>query len=163
AYFHDPSGDRTLIAMTIDADTGVLVRRDESGGFLVHYADPTDQPTRDTSFDPRFLEALAERIGNRFPFLEAIPVDFDQCWAGLDSARRRSADRAGHVERRGDPGHHLVREPADILRLQGLAVRVDVDRCTERDRHLRSQWPPAVQARPRPPPLCAPHGDRHHG
>jgi sarcosine oxidase subunit beta len=83
AYFHDPSGSRELIPMCIDVDTGVLLRRDESGGFLVHYADPNDPPTRDTSFDPRFLEALAERIGNRFPFLEACPLDEDQCWAGL--------------------------------------------------------------------------------
>ncbi len=83
AYFHDPTGSRELIPMCIDVDTGVLMRRDESGGFLVHYADPNDPPTRDTSFDPRFLEALAERIGNRFPFLEGCPLDDDQCYAGL--------------------------------------------------------------------------------
>jgi sarcosine oxidase subunit beta len=72
-----------LIPMCVDLDTGVLMRREVSGGFVVGYSDPSDQPSRDTSVDPRFVEALAERVGNRFPFLESLPIDRRRCWAGL--------------------------------------------------------------------------------
>jgi sarcosine oxidase subunit beta len=119
AYFHDPSGDRTLIPMCVDVDTGVLVRRDESGGFLVHYADPHDAPSRDTSFDPRFLEALAERIGNRFPFLESCPLDETQCWAGLypetpdhHAIIGEAPDVPGFVIVAGFGGHGIMHAPA---------------------------------------------------
>ena len=119
AYFHDPTGDRTLIPMCVDVDTGVLVRRDESGGFLVHYADPNDGPTRETSFDPRFLEALAERIGNRFPFLESCPLDDGQCWAGLypetpdhHAIIGEAPDAAGFVIAAGFGGHGVMHAPA---------------------------------------------------
>jgi sarcosine oxidase, subunit beta len=70
------------IPMCVDMDTGVLIRR-EARGFLLAYSDPSDKPTFETSFDPAFLDALAERVGNRFPFLESIPIDQRKCWAGL--------------------------------------------------------------------------------
>jgi glycine/D-amino acid oxidase-like deaminating enzyme len=60
----------------------VLVRR-EAGGFIIGYSDPGDLPCDDTTFDPAFLEALAARVENRFPFLEEIPIDRHKCWAGL--------------------------------------------------------------------------------
>jgi glycine/D-amino acid oxidase-like deaminating enzyme len=63
-------------------DTGVLIRR-EAGGFMLAYADPSDEPTFDTSFDPAFLDSVADRTGNRFPFLDSIPIDQRKCWAGL--------------------------------------------------------------------------------
>jgi sarcosine oxidase subunit beta len=68
--------------MCVDADTGILVRR-EGGAFVVAYSDPLDAPSSDMSFDPRFLDAVAARIGNRFPFLESVPIDRRKCWAGL--------------------------------------------------------------------------------
>jgi sarcosine oxidase subunit beta len=70
------------IPMCVDMDTGVLIRR-EAGGFLIAYSDPDDTPSFETTFDPAFLEAVAQRVGNRFPFLEAIPIDLRKCWAGL--------------------------------------------------------------------------------
>jgi sarcosine oxidase subunit beta len=70
------------IPMCVDADTGVLIRR-EGGGFLIGYSDPNDPPTLDTAFDPAFLEAIAARIGNRFAFLENVPISARKCWAGL--------------------------------------------------------------------------------
>jgi glycine/D-amino acid oxidase-like deaminating enzyme len=84
--------------MCVDVDTGVLVRR-EGAGFLVAYSDPSDQPSFDTSFDPSFLEALAERIGHRFPFLESIPINPRKCWAGLYP---ETADHHAIVD--GSPG-----------------------------------------------------------
>jgi sarcosine oxidase, subunit beta len=71
------------IPMCVDLDTGVLVRREGAGGYVVAYSDPNDRPTRDTSLDPAFLPALAERVGNRFPFLADAPADPARCWAGL--------------------------------------------------------------------------------
>lgn len=68
--------------MCIDSDTGVLVRS-EGKGFVLGYADPHDEPTFDTSFAPSFLEDLAVRMGNRFPFLETASIDERKCWAGL--------------------------------------------------------------------------------
>jgi glycine/D-amino acid oxidase-like deaminating enzyme len=80
AYLRDQAGTGSsapaeLIPMSVDLDTGVLVRREVGGGFLVAWSDPSDPPSWDISLDPRFLEALGERVGHRFPFLEQLPVD----------------------------------------------------------------------------------------
>jgi sarcosine oxidase subunit beta len=83
AYVREPGGPAELIPMCVDLDTGVLVRREASGGFVVAWSDPGDQPSWDTTVDPRFLEQLATRVGNRFPLLEELPLDPRQCWAGL--------------------------------------------------------------------------------
>lgn len=72
-----------LIPMCVDLDTGVLIRREVAGGFVVAYSDPADPPSRQMTVDPKFVEALAERVGNRFPFLESLPLDLRKCWAGL--------------------------------------------------------------------------------
>ena len=69
--------------MCVDLDTGVLLRREASGGFVVAWSDPDDRPSWETTVDPRFLEQLAQRVGNRFPLLEDLPLDPRQCWAGL--------------------------------------------------------------------------------
>lgn len=76
------AGFPDAIPMCIDTDTGLLIRR-EAGGFLVAYSDPSDVPSWDTAFDPSFLEAIALRASNRFPFLESIPINERKCWAGL--------------------------------------------------------------------------------
>jgi sarcosine oxidase subunit beta len=83
AYVREPEGAGELIPMCVDLDTGVLIRREASGGFVVAWSDPTDPPSWDTTVDPRFLEQLAQRVGNRFPLLEELPLDPRQCWAGL--------------------------------------------------------------------------------
>jgi sarcosine oxidase subunit beta len=72
-----------LMPMSVDLDTGVVVRNEVSGGYVVAYADPADPPSRDITLDPTFLPKLAARIGNRFPFLEDRPINSRQCWAGL--------------------------------------------------------------------------------
>lgn len=75
-------GYPAVIPMCIDCETGVLIRR-ETGGFLIAWSDPEDPPGFDTSVDPLFLPKLAERIGNRFPFLEEVAIGPRNCWAGL--------------------------------------------------------------------------------
>lgn len=79
------SGDEPpgLIPMCIDVETGVLVRKEVGGGYLLAYSNPADPPGWDTSVDPRFLEELAARVGNRFPALRDVPIDARHCWAGL--------------------------------------------------------------------------------
>ena len=72
-----------LTPMTVDVDTGVLVRREPAGGWIVAYSDPDDPPGRETSVDPAFLPALASRLPNRFPFVLDLPIDPSRCWAGL--------------------------------------------------------------------------------
>jgi sarcosine oxidase, subunit beta len=72
-----------LIPMCVDFDTGVLVRREVGGGYLIAYSNPSDEPGWDTTVDPRFLDDVAERIGNRFPLISDVPIDPRHCWAGL--------------------------------------------------------------------------------
>jgi sarcosine oxidase subunit beta len=76
------AGIATAIPMCVDNDTGVLIRR-EGAGLLIGFSDPRDPPSMDTAFDPAFLDAIAARIGNRFPFLEDVPINSRKCWAGL--------------------------------------------------------------------------------
>jgi sarcosine oxidase, subunit beta len=83
AYVREPGGPGELIPMCVDLDTGVLVRREASGGFVVAWSDPDDPPSWEETVDPAFLEQLAARVGNRFPLLEELPLDPRQCWAGL--------------------------------------------------------------------------------
>jgi sarcosine oxidase subunit beta len=75
-------GIADAIPMCVDNDTGVLIRR-EGSGFLIGFSDPADPPSTDTGFDPAFLDAVAARVGNRFPFLEDVPISPRKCWAGL--------------------------------------------------------------------------------
>jgi sarcosine oxidase subunit beta len=70
------------IPMCVDVDTGVLIRR-EGDGILIGYSDPASAPTLDSSFEPEFLDAVASRVGNRFPFLEEATINPRKCWAGL--------------------------------------------------------------------------------
>jgi sarcosine oxidase subunit beta len=100
AYVREPGGPGELIPMCVDLDTGVLVRREASGGFVVAWSDPDDPPSWETTVDPRFLEQLAQRVGNRFPLLEELPLDARQCWAGLYPET---------------PDHHAVIGPAPEL------------------------------------------------
>jgi sarcosine oxidase, subunit beta len=83
AHMMDPSPAGGLTPMTVDVDTGVIVRREPAGGWVVAYSDPGDPPGWDTSVDPAFLPALAARLPNRFPSILDLPMDPSQCWAGL--------------------------------------------------------------------------------
>jgi sarcosine oxidase subunit beta len=70
------------IPMCVDIETGVLIRR-EGNGILIGYSDPASTPSVDTSFEPEFLDAVASRVGNRFPFLKQATINPRKCWAGL--------------------------------------------------------------------------------
>jgi sarcosine oxidase subunit beta len=84
AHVMDPRGAAGgLTPITVDMDTGVLIRREPAGGWVVAYANPDDPPGWDTTVDPAFLTDLSSRLPNRFPFLLDLPIDTSQCWAGL--------------------------------------------------------------------------------
>jgi sarcosine oxidase, subunit beta len=128
-----------LIPMCVDLDTGVLVRRDPGGGYVLAYSDPDDPPGRDTSVDPTFLPKLAGRIGNRFPFLEGAPIDPRQCWAGLypetpdhHAVIGEPAAAPGLVICAGFGGHGLMHAPAAG---RAVAELVTHGACTTFDLH----------------------------
>jgi sarcosine oxidase subunit beta len=68
--------------MTIDADTGVLIRR-EGERILIAYSNPDEPAGFDTSFDPTFGERIAGAREARFPEVSAAGVDLRRSWAGL--------------------------------------------------------------------------------
>ena len=80
AYVREPDGGGELIPMCVDLDTGCWsAGRPAAGSWSPGPTRPTSRPG--TTVDPRFLEQLAQRVGN-FP-LEELPLDPRQCWAGL--------------------------------------------------------------------------------
>jgi sarcosine oxidase subunit beta len=106
------------IPMCVDLDTGVLIRR-EGAGVLIAYSDPADPPSWDTRFDESFLEAVAARSENRFPFLATATIDVRKCWAGLypetpdhQPIIGEAPGRANFIQCVGFGGHGLMHAPA---------------------------------------------------
>jgi sarcosine oxidase subunit beta len=119
AFLRIPNEPPGLIPMCIDVDTGVLVRREVGGGYLLAYSNPADPPGWDTSLDPRFLEDLGRLIGNRFPTLRDVPIDPRHCWAGLYPETPDHHAVVGSAEEAerfiicaGFGGHGLMHAPA---------------------------------------------------
>jgi len=117
AFVHAPHDE--LIPMCVDLDTGVLVRREVGGGYVIAYSNPDDPSSRDVTLDPEFLPQVAARIGNRFPFMESLPIDPRQCWAGLypetpdhHAVIGESEDVPGLVHCVGFGGHGVMHSPA---------------------------------------------------
>jgi sarcosine oxidase subunit beta len=134
----DP-GERPPTPMLVDVDTGVLVRREGTAGWVAAYSNPADPPGRDTSVDPAFFEDLAMRIGNRFPFLEELPIDPARCWAGLypetpDHHAIVGEDPSvpGLVHCAGFGGHGIMHAPAAG---RAVAEVITTGRCETFDLH----------------------------
>jgi sarcosine oxidase subunit beta len=70
-----------VIPMTIDLDTGLLIRRDGDGVSLA-YSIPDEPPGFNLKFDPEFIELIAPMMMRRFPVLEPAGFNFSRCWAG---------------------------------------------------------------------------------
>jgi len=118
-YVQDRNAGAELIPMCVDLDTGVLVRREVGGGYVIAYSNPHDPPGWDVSVDPRFFEEVGERVGNRFPFLEDLPIDPKQSWAGLypeTEDHHAIVGPAPEIERfvvcAGFGGHGIMHSPA---------------------------------------------------
>lgn len=111
-------GAAPVIPMTIDFDTGLLIRR-EGDGILLAYSDPEDPPGFDESFDPRFIEIVSEKASVRFPFLDEARISPRRCWAGLypESPDHHAIigelpDLQGFFVAAGFGGHGLMHAPA---------------------------------------------------
>lgn len=57
--------------------------RREGAGVLIAYSDPASPVTFETSFEAEYLDAIAVRVGNRFPALRDAQIDPRKCRAGL--------------------------------------------------------------------------------
>jgi sarcosine oxidase subunit beta len=68
--------------MTIDADSGVLIRR-EGRRVLIAYSNPDEPPGFNSAFDPDFALRIAEPLDARFPAVGEAGIDVKRSWAGL--------------------------------------------------------------------------------
>lgn len=92
-----------VIPMTIDADTGLLIRRDGDGVSLA-YSIPDEPPGFNLKFDPEFVELVAPMMMQRFPILEPAGFNFSRCWAGCYEV---SPDHHAILGESGVPGFLL--------------------------------------------------------
>jgi sarcosine oxidase subunit beta len=139
AFAHDPRGPGELIPMCVDLDSGVLVRREVSGGYVIAYSDPNDPPSHETTVDPKFLDDLAERVPRRFPSLAEIPIDPERCWAGSypetpdhHAIVGGSPDLPRFLQCVGFGGHGIMHAPAAG---RAIAELVTLGRCETFDIH----------------------------
>jgi sarcosine oxidase subunit beta len=107
-----------VIPMTIDADTGVLIRR-EGDRVLVAYSNPDEPPGFVTAFDPAFPERFAEPFERRFPRVAASGLDLRRSWAGLyevtpdhHAILGEAAGVRGFFVVTGFSGHGVMHAPA---------------------------------------------------
>jgi sarcosine oxidase subunit beta len=137
------AGAPMVIPMTIDLDTGLLIRR-EGRGILFAYSDPDDPPGFDTTFDPAFVGIVAEKAAVRFPFAAEAQVSLRRCWAGLypetpdhHAILGECPDLPGFHLAVGFGGHGIMHAPATG---RALAEAIALGECRFMDvRPLRPQ------------------------
>ncbi len=118
-----------LIPMTIDADTGILVRR-EGDRIAVAYSNPDEPAGFVTEFDPAFPERLAEPLDLRFPSIAAAGLDLKRSWAGLyevtpdhHAVIGAVPGAPGFILANGFSGHGVMHAPAAGLAVAETIVR----------------------------------------
>ena len=117
-----------LIPMTVDADTGLLVRR-EGDRVAVAWSDPDEPPGFDDAFDPDFPLRIAAPLEHRFPAAAAAGVDLSRSWAGLYAVTPDHHAILGPVPglegfllANGFSGHGVMHSPAAGRALAELIV-----------------------------------------
>ena len=107
-----------VIPMTIDADSGVLIRR-EGDRVLIAYSNPDEPVGYNLAFDPEFVERIVEPVESRFPVVAAAGVDVSRSWAGLyevtpdhHAVIGEAPGRPGFVLVNGFSGHGVMHAPA---------------------------------------------------
>jgi glycine/D-amino acid oxidase-like deaminating enzyme len=106
-----------LIPMVIDADSGVLVRR-EGDRILIAWSNPDEPPGFNLQFDPQFAERIAEPLIRRFPDVAAAGIDRRRSWAGLyevtpdHHAILGGSGVPGFLLANGFSGHGVMHAPA---------------------------------------------------
>jgi len=126
-----------VIPMTIDADSGVLVRR-EGDRVLIAYSNPDEPPGFNMQFDPDFVLRIVEPLESRFPAVAAAGLDVRRSWAGLYEVTPDHHAVLGPVPSvpgfyvaSGFSGHGVMHAPATGLAmsemiLEGRSESVDV-------------------------------------
>ncbi len=121
-----------LVPMTIDADSGVLVRR-EGDRVLIAYSNPDEPPGFTTAFDPDFPERIAEPLERRFPAVAAAGIDLRRSWAGLyevtpdhHAVLGAAPGQPGFLLANGFSGHGVMHAPAAG---KAIAELVTTGRC----------------------------------
>jgi len=126
-----------LIPMTIDADSGVLIRR-EGDRIAVAYSNPDEPAGFNTEFDPDFWMRFAEPLQARFPAVASAGIDMRRSWVGLYEVTPDHHAVIGPVPGvpgfflvNGFSGHGVMHAPAAGLAvaewiLRGRSLRVDV-------------------------------------
>lgn len=107
-----------VIPMTIDADTGVLVRR-EGDRIVIAYSNPDEPVGYNLAFDPDFVERIVEPVDRRFPVIAAAGIDVSRSWAGLyevtpdhHAVIGEAPARPGFILVNGFSGHGVMHAPA---------------------------------------------------
>jgi sarcosine oxidase subunit beta len=106
------------IPMTIDADSGVLLRR-EGDRVLIAYSNPDEPAGYNLAFDPSFVERIAEPVDRRFPAVAEAGIDVSRSWAGLyevtpdhHAVIGEAPERPGFFLVNGFSGHGVMHAPA---------------------------------------------------
>lgn len=115
------------IPMTIDADSGVLIRR-EGERVLIAYSNPDEPAGFNTAFDPQFAERIVEPLSERFPLVAEAGLDLRRSWAGLyevtpDHHAVIGEARPGFFLANGFSGHGVMHSPAAGRCVAELIVR----------------------------------------
>jgi sarcosine oxidase subunit beta len=71
-----------VIPMTIDADSGVLVRR-EGNRVAIAWSNADEPPGFNAAFDPDFALRFGDALEVRFPSVAAAGLDLRKSWSGL--------------------------------------------------------------------------------
>ncbi|MGD1146777.1 MAG: FAD-dependent oxidoreductase [Thermoanaerobaculaceae bacterium] len=107
-----------IIPMTIDADSGVLIRR-EGDRALIAYSNPDEPAGFNTEFDPDFPARIAEPLESRFPAVAAAGLDLRRSWTGLyevtpdhHAILGAAPGRPGFYLANGFSGHGIMHAPA---------------------------------------------------
>lgn len=118
-----------MIPMTIDADTGVLIRR-EGERILIAYSNPDEPAGFDATFDPTFAERIAGPLEERFPAVSDAGLDRRRSWAGLyevtpdhHAVVGAAPGIPGFFLANGFSGHGVMHSPAACRAIAELIVR----------------------------------------
>lgn len=94
-----------VIPMTIDYDTGLLIRREQQAVALA-CADVREKPGFDTAVDEAFFRFIRPKISARYPLLKPVGIDPERSWAGLYEVTPDNHPILGSCE--GLPGFYLA-------------------------------------------------------
>ncbi|HKC24380.1 MAG TPA: FAD-binding oxidoreductase, partial [Thermoanaerobaculia bacterium] len=118
-----------VIPMTIDADSGVLIRR-EGDRVAIAYSNPDEPAGFNLRFDPDFPLRIIEPLERRFPDVAAAGLDIKRSWAGLYEVTPDHHPVVGPVLSvpgfyivAGFSGHGIMHAPAAGLAMAEMIVR----------------------------------------